>query len=265
MTAILLSAVMISSTLAFSQTTVNAAVQNGWEQNRATWNYYINGNKAIGWQYINNNWYYMKSNGDMATGWISDGGKSYYLNSNGSMAVNTTTPDGYVVGADGAWNGQAKKQDVNNDGANNKQESKVNGTRTLGELRKKISWSDYLVLTDEILNYGGDDIHKRLEKYGNYLLISVGDSDFSTPDDTIIEPNVIINGKLAYSIMVASSSRYLSADGRHNIRFLGVDGRGYTSNEIFEAMENNKIFYVKSGESWAVGSRIESCDDVSFN
>lgn len=48
-------------------------------------------------------WKYQNDDGSFATGWIEDGGKSYYLDSNGIMLTNTTTPDGYYVGADGAW------------------------------------------------------------------------------------------------------------------------------------------------------------------
>ena len=44
----------------------------------------------------------------MATGWQKINGKYYYFNqasdgSKGKMLRNQTTPDGYHVGADGAW------------------------------------------------------------------------------------------------------------------------------------------------------------------
>lgn len=51
----------------------------------------------------NGQWKYQNDDGTFATGWIEDGGKSYYLDNNGIMLTNTTTPDGYYVGADGAW------------------------------------------------------------------------------------------------------------------------------------------------------------------
>ena len=41
-----------------------------------------------GWQIIDEKWYYFST--------VSDGFK-------GSLQVNTTTPDGYKVGADGVW------------------------------------------------------------------------------------------------------------------------------------------------------------------
>ena len=39
----------------------------------------------------------------MKTGWIQWGNKRYYCDASGAMLVNTTTPDGLRVGADGAW------------------------------------------------------------------------------------------------------------------------------------------------------------------
>lgn len=39
----------------------------------------------------------------MQTGWLNDNGTFYYLNGSGAMLSNTTTPDGYYVGANGAW------------------------------------------------------------------------------------------------------------------------------------------------------------------
>ena len=39
----------------------------------------------------------------MKTGWIQSGNKWYYLNSSGAMLVNTITPDGYRVDANGVW------------------------------------------------------------------------------------------------------------------------------------------------------------------
>ena len=51
--------------------------------------------------------------GKMSTGWKYISGKWYYLNpeagaNNGKMLFNTVV-DGYTLGADGAWDNQAKK------------------------------------------------------------------------------------------------------------------------------------------------------------
>lgn len=65
----------------------------------------------------NGQWKYQNDDGSFATGWIEDGGKSYYLDTNGIMLSNTTTPDGYYVGTDGAWiqNQEAPKFDFSVD------------------------------------------------------------------------------------------------------------------------------------------------------
>ena len=64
-----------------------------------------NGYMATGWrQYNNGAWYYFKASGAMAANyWVLDNGKWFYLGTDGFMLTNTTTPDGYVLGADGAW------------------------------------------------------------------------------------------------------------------------------------------------------------------
>ena len=41
----------------------------------------------------------------MKTGWFTVSGKWYYAYSSGALAVNTTTPDGYTVNANGEWIG----------------------------------------------------------------------------------------------------------------------------------------------------------------
>lgn len=57
------------------------AVSDGWKQENGKWYYYENENKAV-------------------NKWING---IYYVGSDGAMLTNTTTPDGYQVGADGAW------------------------------------------------------------------------------------------------------------------------------------------------------------------
>ena len=57
-----------------------------------------------GWEQTSDFYRYKDENGIYTVScWVEDGGKSYYLDQNGIMAVNTTTPDGYLVAADGSW------------------------------------------------------------------------------------------------------------------------------------------------------------------
>ncbi len=58
---------------------------------------------GIRWHYKNNKWYYFNESGAMVTGWINWKSKWYYCGNDGAMYTDTTTPDGYKVGSDGAW------------------------------------------------------------------------------------------------------------------------------------------------------------------
>jgi len=66
--------------------------------------YYLKSNTemAYKWIQLDNSWYYFDGFNGMVTGWHKDVGKWYYLGNDGKMLANTTTPDGYTVGSDGA-------------------------------------------------------------------------------------------------------------------------------------------------------------------
>lgn len=56
------------------------------------------------WLKIENNWYYFSGNGAMKkNGWALIGGKWYYFYPDGRMAADILTPDGEMLGKDGAW------------------------------------------------------------------------------------------------------------------------------------------------------------------
>lgn len=56
------------------------------------------------WRQQSQGWQYDLGEADYAkNGWNWIEGKCYYFNSDGYCLINTTTPDGYQVGADGAW------------------------------------------------------------------------------------------------------------------------------------------------------------------
>jgi len=77
----------------------------GWNFIDNQW-YYFHGNGAMmysAWLEYNGSWYFVGQNGSMYTGWLEVNGKWYYLDSTGAMIVNTSTPDGYYVGANGEW------------------------------------------------------------------------------------------------------------------------------------------------------------------
>ena len=78
-------------------------MQTGWVKD-GSW-YYLDCSGAMktGWLKDNGNWYYLDSSGAMKTGWFTVSGKWYYAYSSGVLAINTTTPDGYRVNANGEW------------------------------------------------------------------------------------------------------------------------------------------------------------------
>ncbi len=61
-----------------------------------------------GWEQDDKGWRYVKKDGsDASAAWIQNtDGKWYYFNMAGYMVMNTTTPDGFYVDANGAWDGQ---------------------------------------------------------------------------------------------------------------------------------------------------------------
>ena len=79
-------------------------MQIGWIKENGTW-YYLNDSGAMqtGWVKENGIWYYLNQSGSMETGWFTVSDKWYYANESGALAINTTTPDGYIVNADGEW------------------------------------------------------------------------------------------------------------------------------------------------------------------
>ena len=82
----------------------SGVMQTGWIKENGTW-YYLNdfGAMQTGWVKENGTWYYLNQSGSMETGWFTVSDKWYYANESGALAINTTTPDGYTVNADGEW------------------------------------------------------------------------------------------------------------------------------------------------------------------
>ncbi len=74
---------LMSATIAICSTIVSFAGE--WRQN------------GVGWWYQNDDGSYPLSS------WKEIDGKQYYFNASGYMLHDTTTPDGYQVGSDGAW------------------------------------------------------------------------------------------------------------------------------------------------------------------
>ena len=74
-----------------------------WQQEGNAWKYQKdNGAYAASeWVQDSGKWYYFNNQGIMLSSQWVDG--LYYLGADGAMLVNTTTPDGYQVDANGKW------------------------------------------------------------------------------------------------------------------------------------------------------------------
>lgn len=57
-----------------------------------------------GWKQDGNGWWYQNADGSYPVNqWKEIDGKQYYFGGDGYMLHDTTSPDGYKVGSDGAW------------------------------------------------------------------------------------------------------------------------------------------------------------------
>lgn len=87
----------------------------GWVSDNGKWYYISPADKVMqtGWQKIGNIWYFFDTRfgngeGSMLTGWQWIDGNCYYFSlekgsNEGALLMNTTTPDGFKVNADGKW------------------------------------------------------------------------------------------------------------------------------------------------------------------
>ena len=161
-------AAVLAATMVLSSSIVAFAGQ--WQQEGTAWKYQNDDNTytANGWQWIDGKRYYFDANGYMAANkWIGN----YYVGSNGAMLTNTTTPDGYQVGGDGAWiQNQGQKQ---NDGVHTK------------------TFTDY----DANLDVNFNVLEDRTDVNGNqYILIDEHTTTFSfTSSLSNINPSEIVD------------------------------------------------------------------------
>ena len=138
-------------------------MQIGWEKVDGYW-YYFNraGVMQTGWEKVDGYWYYFNKAGVMQTSRWIDG--LYYVDASGRMLVNTYTPDGYWVGADGSFsimNGK-DREFVFCSGAG--------GWATLLDLDKNLNYkARYFSNSGEKYEKGYFTIEKQIDAY-SYLI-----------------------------------------------------------------------------------------------
>lgn len=77
--------------------------ETGWMQQDGKW-YFLNtnGERLTCFQNINDKWYYFNEGGVMMTGWQKVGNDMYYMDATGVRISGTWTPDGHLLGENGA-------------------------------------------------------------------------------------------------------------------------------------------------------------------
>lgn len=104
------------------------------------------------WKQDTAGWWYQNDDGTYAqNAWVGN----YYCGNDGYMLVNTTTPDGYAVGADGAWIDAAQT-------ATEQPVAQVAHTPTLEEKNALGSAETYLM----VLPFSHDGLVEQLEYEG---------------------------------------------------------------------------------------------------
>ena len=104
---------LLTLTILITATSSFTALAGQWKQDHKGWWYQYNKGwyPESKWQKIDGTWYYFHADGYMAYNtWIGD----YYVSNSGAMLTNTTTPDGYRVGPDGAWVRPAHNMSLSN-------------------------------------------------------------------------------------------------------------------------------------------------------
>lgn len=123
------------------------------------------------------------------------------------------------------------------------QDLREKGIRPLGELRKVIS-DNYIILTDADKPKQGSDPDKfNYSKYENYDVLAIGGGKYEDPDNKLVEPDLIINDKPAYSVWMQQAIVAVGGGNLKSFLIESLDSKIYTLNEVQEAIDNNKAFY----------------------
>lgn len=232
-----------------SGVTVNAA---GWKQDgKGWWVENADGTYLVNTWYQSPDsglWYYMGTDGYMLTNtWYQSPNSKlwYYMGADGHMLTNTTTPDGYTVGADGAW---ITKQ------------TQATNTKDTAAIREIVeAYKEYRLTNDfqpdsyVFVCLNDDDIPECICTNGRWLEILTHDGGYENNVESLWkttwskiyygENNFCIldgsaaDGKYFYQIIdnrFVSKGHSLRAGNRYQI-----SSRGWTSKAIYDDYNNS--------------------------
>lgn len=111
-----------------------------------------------GWQQDTKGWWWRNADGSYPTSqWKEVNGKQYYFGADGYMLANTTTPDGYKVGADGAWIQDAGQGMQQNDGVHTKTMSDIDANMDMNinilEWRTDVNGNPYVLVSEDTTTF----------------------------------------------------------------------------------------------------------------
>lgn len=122
---LLITVSIFSLCLSFATFGSNEGMMSLWSgDNKSVWYYLTEDGTRLQnqWKQVWENWYYFGEDGvSKQNTWFQIEGRWYYFDQWSVMLHDTTTPDGYTVGSDGAWvrDGQVVIENVETN--NNKQ------------------------------------------------------------------------------------------------------------------------------------------------
>lgn len=225
-------------------------------------------------------WKYQNDDGSFATGWINDGGKSFYLDENGIMLANTITPDGYRVGADGAWDGKEE-----NDGSfffqSGSGDKVISGLNVTAHSYLKITnngdsnfsmWAHYGdkeydrdLLVNTIGNYSGNAYLRPNREYTLEIKSSGSWSVKAYPIEKTSTDTFSGSGDYVTPMFIPSSNAFsISGNGKGNFSVWGYYGDkeydrdllvneiGAYSGTIMFKHKNYSFFVIKCDGNWSI-------------
>lgn len=154
----------------------NGYMHTGWYNGSTGFINPVTGTRSSSYQLNNSKsfedwWSYFHADGSGAVGWNLIDGKWYYFYEDSTMMTNSTTPDGYWIGADGVWDPTAQNE------ANHTSDNEVSGNQSndemLDELLERIN--NYrsskglheLEVDDELMDFAAERAEELKESFSH--------------------------------------------------------------------------------------------------